>query len=228
MNLADGMKVLLRRWMIVGIGMLITAGLAVLVYERAPQAYQTNAQLLLLLPAGAQGAELPNSPFLYLPTGLNVLASHVAVAPNTQQFRESMVEDGFVETYEVGVNPGVPIINLSVTGTRPDGVIATRDAVIERLGAELERVQDEETVPDRQRAHIRTAGLNERAHAMGGDKLQRALGALALGGLLTLLVAFAVDRRRTSDDRSDRSTGGPTRLSHATEREARDTDDART
>lgn len=200
MDLADGLRVLLRRWVIVVLGLLATAGVAAMAHTQSPQSYQTNAQLLLLLPSSAQGSELPNSPFLYLPNGLNVLASHVAVAPNTQQFRSSLIEDGFDESYQVGVDPGVPIITLSVIGLRPEGVIATRDALIERIGMELDRVQDEEGVPDRQRAHLRTAGLNESAEAMGGDKLQRSLGVVVLGGMVTLLVAFSVDRRRRPSD----------------------------
>lgn len=196
MDLADGARVLVRRWLIVLLGIALTVGAAAMVYTRAPQSYQTNARLLLLLPPGAQGGELPNSPFLYLPNGLNILASHVSVAPNTQQFRQAMVDDGFVEHYDVGVSPGDPVITVSVVGGDPVGVIATRDAVIERLSTELERVQDEEKVPDRQRAHFRTAGLNDEAQAMGGNKLQGAVGTMALGGLLTLLVAFLVDRRR--------------------------------
>ena len=218
MDLMDGLRVLLRRWVIVLLGLLATTGLAAVAYTQSPQSFQTNAQLLLLLPAGAQGSELPNSPFLYLPNGLSVLASHVAVAPNTQQFRSALIEDGFDESYQVGVEAGVPIITISVVGGQPDGVIATRDALIERIGAELDRVQDEESVPDRQRAHIRTAGLNESAQAMGGDKLQRALGVLALGGLLTLVVAFSVDRRRPAipqpsraDQRHLRSEADPSR-----------------
>lgn len=196
MDLADGARVLVRRWIIVVLGVALTLGAAALVYTRAPQSYQTNARLLLLLPPGAQGGELPNSPFLYLPNGLNILASHVAVATSTQQFRQDMVHDGFDERYEVGVSPGDPIITVSVTGSHPAGVIATRDAIIDRLRTELDRVQDEEKVPDRQRAHFRTAGLNAEAQAMGGNKLQGAVGTAALGGLLTLLVAFLVDRRR--------------------------------
>lgn len=196
MDLADGIRVVLRRWLIVLIGLALTLGAAYLVYTRSPQSYQTSARLLLLLPPGAQGGELPNSPFLYLPNGLNVLAGHVAIAPNTQAFRRAMVDDGYTAGYQVGVDPGDPIITVTVSGGDPGGVIETRDALIERLTDELDRVQDEELVPDRQRAHFRTAGLNDTAAPMGGNKLQGAAAAVAIGGLLTLLVAFLVDRRR--------------------------------
>lgn len=195
MDLAVGARLLLRQWVILFLGIILTAGVAAYVYSQSPRSYQTNAQLLLLLPPGASGAELPNSPYLYLPNGLNILAAHVAIAPSTQLFRSSMTEAGFAANYTVGVEPGDPIVNISVVATDPDSVIDTRDALIARLSKELDRVQDEEKVPARQRAHFRTAGVDETAQAMGGGRLQAAGGAAAAGGLFTLLVAFLVDRR---------------------------------
>lgn len=195
MDLAVGARLLLRQWVVVILGIILTAGVAANIYMESPRTYQTNAQLLLLLPPGASGAELPNSPFLYLPNGLNILAAHVATAPNTQSFRRSMGEAGFTGNYTVGVERGEPTVNVSVVATDPDNVIDTRDALIERLRKELDRVQDEEKVPARQRAHFRTAGVDETAQAMGGGRLQAAGGAAAAGGLITLLAAFVIDRR---------------------------------
>lgn len=194
MDLAQGVRVLLRRWFIVLFGLALTAGAALYVYQNSPQSYATNSRLLLLLPPGASGAELPNSPFIYLPQGLNILAQLLRTEAATHRFQQGLVADGYTATYAVGVDARDPILTVSVEGADPEMVLDTRDAVISRITDELNRVQDEEDVPDRQRAHIRTSGVDDVAQEMGGSRLQAAAGAAAAGGLTTLLLTFLIDR----------------------------------
>lgn len=194
MDLAQGVRVLLRRWFIVLLGLGLTLGAAYSVYEQSPTSYATNSRMILLLPPGAQGAELPNSPFIYLPAGLNILAQLLRTEASTHRFQEGLVEDGYTATFAVGVDSRDPILTVSVEGGDPDMVLETRDEVIERIVAELDLIQDEEQVPDRQRAHIRTSGVDDVAQEMGGSRLQAAAGTIAAGGLVTLLLTFLIDR----------------------------------
>lgn len=217
MDLAQGVRVLLRRWFIVLIGLGLTAGAAFYVYDQSPRAYATSARLLILLPPGASGAEQPNSPFIYLPNGLNILAQLLSTEAATHRFQLGLVEDGHTATFAVGVDARDPILTISSEDADPEMVLETRDAVIRRLEAELNRVQDEESVPDPQRAHMRASGVDDMAQAMGGNRLQAAAGAVAAGGLVTLLLTFLIDR--WAQNRAAKKAGatrGSTKMAGAT------------
>lgn len=194
MDLGSALKVLLRRWVIVLLGIILTGGAAYYLYTTAPPTYQATGRMLLLLPADARGTEQPGSPFLYLPNGLNVLAQIVSVAPDSREFRRGLAEEGLTSSYDVGVDPASPTLTVSVTGADPDDVIETRDALIDGLKDELLQVQEEEDTPKRQTAHTRVYAVEETPTQLGGDRTRSILAAGAAGGLLTLVAAFGIDR----------------------------------
>lgn len=205
MDIGSALRVLLRRWLVVLLGVALTAGVGAYLYTNAAPNYQATARMLLLLPPNARGAELDGSPYLYLPNGLNVLAGLVAVAPLSREFQESLVSQGFVSAYTVGVDPTTPAITVSVEGPDPDNVIATRDKLIEAILDELQRVQAEEGTPLRQTAHARIYAAEDTPRQLSGSGLRGLLALAAVGGLITLLAAFGIDRliqmRRTRRER---------------------------
>lgn len=196
MDIVEAVRVVARRWLVVLIGVLLTGGAAYAVATQTPRVYHTSAQMLLLLPAGAQGNEHSNSPFVYLPSGLTVLARMIALAPRTESFAQSMYDDGYTSQYELSVSNQEPSIAISVEGSDPQNVIDTRDALIIRIDEELQRTQAEESVPQHHWAHFRVSGLDETATPTGGSRLQAVGGTVAAGGLVTLLAAFLIDRLR--------------------------------
>lgn len=193
-DLAQGVRVLLRRWFIVLIGMGLTIGAALYVYVQGPHSYTTNARLLILMPAGASGGEQPNSPFTYLPSGLNILAQMLSAEAGTHRFQQSLLDDGYTAEFTIGVDSRDPIMTVTTEGLDPLMVLETRDAVIARIDAELNLVQDEESVPERQRAHLLASGVDDAAQPMGGSRLRAAAATVAAGGLVTLLLTFLIDR----------------------------------
>lgn len=194
MDLGSAIRLLLRRWLVVLLGTLLTAGAAGYLYLNAEQRYQATGRMLLLLPADARGPDSVGSPFLYLPNGLNVIARIVSGAPQTHDFRQAMLDAGLTSTPLVGVDPSTPIITVSVEGTDPNDVIATRDWMLDALNEELYTLQVEEGTPVNQIAHTRIYGAEDVPLAMGGDWTRAVLGAVAAGGIVTLLAAFAIDR----------------------------------
>jgi len=188
------LKVLLRRWLLGTLGLVLTAGAVIAVYTTSPRVYQSSSQTMVLLPPTANSPVVESSPFLYLPSGLTTLAQIVALTPATEEFRRSMAADGFVEQYEISAETTRPVIRFTVQGSDPVGVLATRDELMLRYAAELERVQLDENVPTRQFAHMRYLEASRKVDAMSGDRFRAAAGAGVAGVLLTLLAMFIIDR----------------------------------
>ena len=194
MTLGSAVKVLLRRWLVIVIGLVLTVGAAGYLYLNTPPRYQATARMLLLLPADARGEEAIGSPFLFLPNGLNVLARIVATTPTSQEFQAGMVGRGLTSQYEVGVDTASPTLTVSVEGIDPANVIATRDGVITAIQSELLRVQQDEAAPTNQVAHARIYAAERTPEQIGGDRMRGVLAVAGALGLLTLLAAFLIDR----------------------------------
>lgn len=194
MDLGSALRVLLRRWLIVLIGIVLTLGAGAYLYKTAEPQYQASGSMLMLLPNNARGPENVGSPFLYLPNGLSVLARLVTGASSSREFRQEMAAQELTSTFQVGVDTQTPIITITVEGPDPDNVIRTRDWLIGALNDELLRVQQEEGTPPLQTAHTRVYGNEDVPLQLGGDWTRSVLAALAAGGLLTLIAAFGIDR----------------------------------
>lgn len=194
MDLGSAVRVLLRRWIVLVIGMVLTVGLTAYLFTQSPPRYQATANLILLLPPNARGAEGAGSSYLYLPTGLQTLAGIVVSGTESREHRQQLLSEGLTSQFELGVEVGTPIITVSVEGLDPENVMATRDRVIQDLEDELATVQREENTPTRQTAHARIYGIEPSPDQLEGNRTRGLLMALGAGGLLTLLAAFAVDR----------------------------------
>ncbi len=59
---------------------------------------------------------------------------------------------------------------ITTEGADPQQAIGTRDEVIRRLQAELERIQNEENAPRRKLIHTRTNGTFNEAEVPTGDR----------------------------------------------------------
>lgn len=212
MEFGSALRVLLRRWLVVLLGGLLTLSMAVYLYTSTPPTYRATAQMLLLLPSDADGMEDRGSPFLYLPNELNVLARVVASAPASQDFQSELLSNGLTSPYEVGVDPSSPIISVGVEGPDADNVLATRNGLVEAIRSELLQVQEEEDVPSGQTARFRVFAAETTPTQLGGSASRGVLAVLAAGGLLTLLAAFGVEgisvalrrRQRRSSERDVR------------------------
>lgn len=194
MDLGSAIRVLLRRWVVLVIGLVITLGATAYLYIQSRPQYQATANLILLLQPNAREAEGAGSSFLYLPNGLQVLAGIVVTGPDSREFRQEAAQEGYVSQFEIGVQVGSPIITVSVEGSDPENVIATRDRVIEGLQVELATVQREERTPARQTAHTRVYANEEEPTPIQGNRTRGVLMVIGVGGLLTLVTAFAIDR----------------------------------
>lgn len=195
MYFLDMVKILLRRWYIVVAGLLLIAGSAVVVIKIVPTEYQASGQLFLLLPTEATGVETPTNPFLNLQSGLTVTASLIAGSVSTQDNETALAAAGFTSEYSVALNPGTgPLLVITAADTDPARALATRNEVIGQLKTELERIQTEAQVPERQVIAAREFSVTAEAEVLAGSKIRALAGVGAVGLILTLLAVFSIER----------------------------------
>lgn len=197
MDFARLLRVLLRRWLILLVGFLLSAGAAFGVYRVMPRTYEASSQIMLLLRPTANNPDIEVSPFLFLPNGLNTLARVITLFPNTPEFRASMIQAGFESTYTVALQPQNPIVTFTVEADEPTATLRTRTELMRRFSADLDRVQTEEGVPKRQWAHVRVLEESSHVSVRSGDAFRNAAGVGVGGAVLTLLVIALVERRST-------------------------------
>ena len=198
MYFLDALKVLVRRWYVVVAGFLLMALAAAAAINWVPTSHQASGQVLFLLPPEATGSQTPTSPFLNLPEGLSIAASLVASNVTTKDTARDMESDGFDSDYAIALNPGGgPLLVITTKDTDPAAAMATRDELIGRVAAELERLQSDAGVPQRQWIYPTMNALGQRAEALPGNKIRALAAILGTGLALTLTAAFVLDRPRT-------------------------------
>lgn len=193
MDVGSAIRVLLRRWLVVLFGVLLTVGAAGYLYLNTPPSYTAGGRMLLLLPSNARGEDFVGSPFLYLPNELNVIGQVISVFPNSHDFQAAKAEAGLQSTVDVAVERQSPTLTLTVTGGDPEDVIKTRDWLVEQLSNELRRIQVEEGAPKAQTAHARVFAAEDQPVEESGSWMRQVIAAVGVGGLATLVVAFLID-----------------------------------
>ncbi|WP_248580537.1 hypothetical protein [Nocardioides sp. InS609-2] len=197
MDFLDALKVLWRRWLIVLLGILITGLGCGAVIAKVQTVYQGSAQYLLLLPSKANGDSNPQNPLINQPAGLVIGASLIAAEINTKDTEREMARDGFESDFALALAPsGGPLLSITVTDTDRVGVIATRDEILRRLDKQLAELQERDIpdIPDNQIISALPVAVNQEAEAVPGAKIKALVVVVALGGIITLLLVFALDR----------------------------------
>lgn len=195
MDLIDAVRVMLRQWRVLAIGIVVVVLAAVAAIFVVPTRYQATGQLVMLLPPQSTGNATPTNPFLNLEPGLTITASLIAATLTTKDSARTLEAAGFSSEYTIALNPGNgPVLEISVEDTDGAMAVRTRDEVISRLDQELTRIQLAENAPQRQVIHARPNSVANVAEPLPGSKI-RALAVIgALGAVLTLFIAFVRDR----------------------------------
>lgn len=214
MDLIDMVRVLLRQWVVLLVGAVLTVGTGLAAVQFVPATYQASGQLLLLLKPEASGESTPTNPYLNLDANLTTMASLIASTLSTKAAQEELAEAGFDAEVSVALRPGTgPLVSVSTAHGDPGVALRTRDEVIDRMQQVLEDLQDEANAPDRQRIESRTISTPETAVRLSGNKLRALAVVAALGIMITLTFVMVRDkgqRNRGPKTLSPRAAGdGP-------------------
>lgn len=224
MDFARLLHVLLRRWVIVVVGLVVSLAAAFGVYKVIPRSYEATSEVMLLLRPTANNPNYTVSPFLYLPDGLNTLGRVLMTTLNTPEARASMASDGFRAGYTIELQRQGPIVGFTVVGPDLTNTLETRAELMRRFESELSRIQKDEEVPSRQLAHTRVLEASDHVSVVSEDAFRGAAGTGVAGMALTLLVIALVElRSRRRAERAGQSADqsedqpGPRRAASVTD-----------
>lgn len=170
--------------------------------------YEVSASVILLVPNEPDAAsEAGRNPYLDLSGSLATTAQAVADVLNSPATRARLAAAGVEPSYEVQPAERLPTLSILSASLSPDRARTTVEAVIEQVGAELQRLQDAVRAPPDQR--IAPAVLVEPSMPVSSrGNLYRGLAALAaLGVLASLSLALIAENLSTGTrDRSAAAT----------------------
>lgn len=202
MYFSDAVKVLVRRWVVLVIGLGLTALIGGVAITLVSTNHQASGEVLLLPPSEPVPDGGRFNPYLNLPSGVTFTASLVAGTVTSRDSQRDMSDNGFKSAYSVAVVPGSgPLILITVEDTDPAVALATRDELIRRIGAELARIQEVEDVPTDQLIVARNFGVSAKAEVLAGSRIRALAMVVALGTVLTAIAVFAVERRAAATAR---------------------------
>lgn len=195
MYFMDAVRLLLRRWYVAVIGIVLIAGGAMYTLKTVPTQYQASGEMLFLLPPDSTGAKTPSNPYINLVPGLTTTAALIATESMTTDVAETFADEGYKTEYSVALVPSTgPLLTISTQDTDPAKAVAMRDRVMVWLNERLEERQKAVSVPPTQAIYTENTNVGKEAEVVPGNKLRALAGVGGAGMILTLLVAFVLDR----------------------------------
>lgn len=213
--LVDVMRALARRWYVLIVGLIMTAGLAYGAYAATPPEY-TARGLVLLLPSEIAVGEAGN-PFLAL-GGLEQPAGIVVAYFASASAQAEVEAESPTAQYLVAIDDSTrgPVISVNVTDETAEGALATLSFLMERIPAQLERLQRDVDAPDEAIITSMPLTVDQEAKVDRSGTVRMVIAATAVGLLVTGAVAFALDgvllrrrQRRTAQSAEAEASESP-------------------
>lgn len=181
-----------RRWYVVVVGLLLTAGLVYGAFRATPPEYSARA-LVLLLPSETQVGEGGN-PFLVL-GGLEQPAGIVVAYFASAAAADEISDVSPTAEHLVAIDDSTrgPVIVVQVNDTTPEGALAVLDLLSERIPEELQRLQTDVSVPDEAIITSMTLTRDEEATEDRSGTVRVVIAAAAVGLVGTIFGAIALD-----------------------------------
>ena len=183
----------LRRWYVIVLGVLLTAGATYLVYDASEPTYEISGTAVLLpgsstVPDGGNG-------FLYL-GGLNPALEVLMRSVNSDATSTEILGDdpgitGY--TVERDSDASGPILLVTATSDTPQGARTILRAVLDTLPVRLAALQNDVAVPDAARMSVLDLAVDEKPTALTNDRTRGVLGVAAGGLVATFLLTALVD-----------------------------------
>ncbi|TFD52133.1 hypothetical protein E3T55_07040 [Cryobacterium frigoriphilum] len=193
MNLRDLTHILLRRWLLVLLGLLVTGGACYGLFLTVPVTYVARTSLVMLPPATVvQGG----NPFLYLGglgQALDVLTRKINADEVVKPIEDAFPESEFIAMADSSTSG--PILLVEGTGPTAADALAVTEAAVSAAPGALSSLQTSLSVPDPARITLAPLSIDEKPTVNFRSRVQ-AIGATAAVGLIaTLLLAAYRDGR---------------------------------
>lgn len=208
-----------RRWYVMLIGLVITAGLAWGVSQVFPPNYTARGLVILIPPVEEEGA----NPFLSI-GGLELPARVVVAALSSNAMQEQIADRAPAAEVIVSMEEATrgPVIAVDVTDSTAQDALDTLAYVTERIPETLVTLQDEVGAPDAARVSSVPLTIDTKAEADFETLIRMLVIAVGGGLVLTVLVVLVIEnfsmrptRGRIGSDSAAPSTQAPTALLEA-------------
>jgi uncharacterized protein involved in exopolysaccharide biosynthesis len=208
MDFYTALGVLRRRWLVLLIGLALTAAAVAALFSVVKPIYSAESDHLLLVKhqsVEVNGKKVPLNPYLNFQDGLTATAETMIEWLNSDQASREVETAGGSGILEAsGFEGSAPLILLQVTGKTQDATLATSRLYAEELNTHLAAIQAEADAPKNQFITASDVQVPEQAQADQSSRIRAVFAVGLLGLLLTIFAAFTVERR-SETKRSDRS-----------------------
>lgn len=210
MELAEILRAAGRRWYILVLGLLVTAGLAFLVIRLIPLSYDADSSVLLLPPTNSV-AQTVGNPFLNL-GGLDVVAGVLSESVTDSDSVNSIIPAGSHAKYTVEPDPRLSGSVLAVTATdiTSAGAFRTMNEVLDLAKVRLKTLQDSVNAPADAQVRLMVITNNTVAAPDYASLLRTLIVVIVTGLVFTILLAISIDalvRRRRAEQAPKQSEG---------------------
>jgi hypothetical protein len=189
MSISGLPRILVRRWYATLVGLLVTVAVGIAAVSLVPATYEAKASTLLLPPKTAG-----SNPYLEL-GGLEGVADVLTRAVTDTTTQDSLTSRGLTGTYKVvrDQTASGPVVLVTADAKTPSGAIATMRVVDHLLGPNLQKLQTDVAVPTKALMTTRLITADDTASTVRKTQTRALIGAVAVGLLLTVLLAAGAE-----------------------------------
>lgn len=188
----DVIRALGRRWYVLLVGLLLTAGLAYGAYSTTPPEY-TARGLVLVLPS-EDSIKAGGNPFLNL-SGLEQPASIVVAYFASSTAKEEIANRAPHAEFEVALDSSTrgPVIAVDVTDKSSEETLSTLTYLMDQIPVQLQRLQQEVDAPAGAMVTSMQLVVDDSAEADRAGTIRTVIAAIVVGLAATGVAASMLD-----------------------------------
>lgn len=188
----DVLRALGRRWYVVFFGIAMTVGLAYGAVNVSPPEY--NARALILLLPGSNAVADGGNPFLAL-SGLEQPGSIVVAYFDSASAKDEVAALSKSAQFEIALDSSTrgPVIAVDVTDTSTESTMSVLGFLMERVPAELARLQSEVAAPAGSIITSMPIVVDTTPELDTSGTMRLGIAAAVVGLVATALAAFTLD-----------------------------------
>ncbi|WP_144795971.1 hypothetical protein [Microbacterium paludicola] len=192
MYFSDLIRGLLRRWYVLLLGFALAGTGAYFMYDAIPVRYEANASMLLLPPAESVELQDGSNPYLLL-GGLGQALAVLAERLNSQAIHEELVTDDTEYGVSGDTTSGAAFLHITTQADEERDALDLLSAVGDEAVAQLAAMQEELEITGTASIQSMPVVADVEATELSSTRLQLTLAVGAVGVVLTVIIAAAVE-----------------------------------
>jgi capsular polysaccharide biosynthesis protein len=194
-DFVSALLVLVRHWLVVLNGAVLTLGATVALFVAVPPTYQATSSAVLLVPAQPGATEAGQlNPYLGFGSSLGIVAQITARRMNDASTAEKLTKQGATADFLVDIVPGdAPMLSVTATSRDEQAALRTAKIVDVAISAELRDSQLALGSPRNLLIQTSPVATPSRAVLKRGSQIRALAAAMVLGIAGTIVSAFIAE-----------------------------------